>query len=124
MSANVQQASMVSGRSLVFMVTAALHVAAISALMAWKISEANSARQADSIKMNWLEPDRPKPVQQPEQSRNVLATIRLVEPVNPVRPFELPDERPVITGQAETHDLPIGGEMDSAFDIFERHQRE
>lgn len=39
MSAQVQQASILSGRQLVLAVTIALHAAAISALMAWRIAE-------------------------------------------------------------------------------------
>lgn len=111
MSAHVQQASMVSGRSLVFMVTVALHVAAISALMAWKISEANSVKQAGSVAVRWLDPEKPKPkpVPQPATPDSTLATIAMVIPVSPVRPIEFPDDEPVIVGRPDRHDPPPAG---------------
>ena len=57
MSAHIQQASMASGRSLVFMVIVALHAVAISALMAWRISEATS-ENPHGLVVSW--PDRIK----------------------------------------------------------------
>jgi TonB family protein len=95
MSAQVQQASMVSGRSLVFMVTVALHVAAISALMAWRISEAIVSKSDEPLRVEWLKQEKkPVDVVKPFSDAATLKKIQVVTPLGPPRPIEI--DEPVL----------------------------
>ena len=95
MSAQVQQASMVSGRSLVFMVTVALHVAAISALMAWRISEAIASKPDKPMLVDWLEQEKkPQEMIKPLSDAETLTKVHVVTPLGPPRPIEI--DEPVL----------------------------
>lgn len=90
MSAQVQQGSMVSGRSLVFMVTVALHVAAISALMAWRISEAIASKPDKPMLVDWIEPEKkPDDRIRPPSDAETLTKVQVVTPLGPPRPIQI-----------------------------------
>lgn len=108
MSAYVQQASMVSGRSMVLMVTVALHAAAISALLAWRITEGKSIKTAPDLIVNWLDPERPKPVPNPVTNNNPLVGIPMPAPQAPPRPIEFDSSDTAPAGQAGTPDPQMG----------------
>lgn len=107
MSAQVQQASMVSGRSLVFMVTVALHVAAISALMAWRISEAIASKPDKPLLVDWLEQEkRPDDAIKPLSDAETLTRVQVVTPLGPPRPIQI--DEPVLHVERIPSD-PAGG---------------
>jgi len=107
MSAYVQQASMVSGRSMVLMVTVALHAAAISALLAWRINEANSSQAIQDLIVT-IDPDRPRPVPHPQTNDNPLVGIPIPVPQVPHTPISVESSDTAPIGQTGTLDPPTG----------------
>jgi TonB family protein len=90
MSAQIQQASMASGRSLVFMVIVALHAVAISALMAWRISEATS-KAPDRVLISWPDP-KPREIPEPVRHSSPLKGVPLPAPLPPEPVVSIPEE--------------------------------
>ena len=103
MSAHIQQASMASGRSLVFMVIVALHAVAISALMAWRISEATS-ENPHGLVVSWPDPP-PQDIPKPVANGSPLQGIPLPNPVAPRPVVSLPEE-PVLSLQT-VQEVPV-----------------
>lgn len=84
MSAQVQQASILSGRQIVLAVTIALHAAAISALLAWRIAEVMQ-QPLPPLQLTDPIPDPDPPVVKPSDTRSTkvieaIAVPRLAEP--------------------------------------------
>lgn len=105
MSAQIQQANMASGRSLVFMTIVALHAVVISALMAWRITEVTS-KDADRIPISWTRPE-PREVPKPIKMGNPLQGIPLPTPLAPV-PLSMPEE-PALAAVPIPDGLPVAG---------------
>ena len=91
MSAQVQHASMASGRSLVFMAIVAMHAMAISALMAWRIAETKS-RDPDRVLIDWPE-QQPREIPRQVASGNPLEKVAMPIPVAPADPLPFPEEQ-------------------------------
>jgi TonB family protein len=91
MSAQVQHASMASGRSLVFMVIVALHGVAISALMAWRIAETTS-RDPDRVLIDWPQ-QKAREIPEPAAPGSPLQKVAMPIPVTPVAPLPVTDEQ-------------------------------
>jgi len=85
MSAQVRQASILSGRQLVLAVTIALHAAAISGLMAWQIAEVITRTSTDPIQLVDVNPDplRAPPPDAPERP--------MIQTINNYMPLDAPD---------------------------------
>lgn len=107
MSAYVQQSSMVSGRSMVLVVTVALHAAAISALLAWKITEANSPGTIRDLVVT-IRPDRPRSAPRPEASNNPLVGIPMPMPKVPVTPIDVETTDTSLVAQIGTPEPQAG----------------
>jgi TonB family protein len=106
MSAQIHQASMASGRSLVFMATVALHVAAISALMAWRISEVTSKASMERLVVSQLEQPKQKELVRPIESTVKLERIRVPTPEASQVPVPLPEES-VLLGDPVSTSVPV-----------------
>ena len=114
MSAQIQQASMASGRSLVFMVIVALHAVVISALMAWRISEVTST-DTDRVVISWPDP-QPREIPKPIRTGSPLEGIQLPNPVAPV-PVELMPEEGALSGNP-VPEIPVGtGSSDAGLSV-------
>jgi len=88
MSAQVQHASILTGRQLVLGVTIALHAAAISGLMMWRITEAITEKAPGSIQVIDVVPDRLHEPPPPEKTRPIIQAIYNA-------PLERPDIGPI-----------------------------
>ena len=96
MSAQVHQASILSGRQLILAVTIALHAAAISGLLAWRIAEV-VINKPGGILVD-VSPDKPLDVPPPENKGPVIEKFygRLPD----LRPdFPIEEERQVVVAQ-------------------------
>jgi len=91
MSAQVQHASIASGRSLVFMVIVALHAVAISALMAWRIAETTS-RDPDRVLIDWPQ-QQSREIPKPAAPGDPLQKVPMPIPVAPADALRIPDEQ-------------------------------
>ena len=98
MSAQVQHASMASGRSLVFMVIVALHGVAISALMAWRIAETTS-RDPDRVLIDWPQ-QQSREIPKPAAPGNPLQKVPMPIPVAPANLLPVAEEQVISAGPA------------------------
>jgi len=105
MSTQIHQASMASGRSLVFMATVALHVAAISALMAWRISEATSKPSVERLVISQIEQPRQKELVKPVE-QTTLERLRVPTPEGPPDLVRIQDDL-VLTGEPISPDVQV-----------------
>jgi len=107
MSAQVQQASMLSGRQLVLAVTVALHAAAISGLMAWRIAEVMIQTPDVPIQLQDLKPDPPRIPPPPTNEKPIIEAIRFDSLDGPaLPPMEVESQ---IRVDSDTKEVSISG---------------
>jgi TonB family protein len=83
MSAQLHPASILSGRQLVLAVTIALHAAAISGLMAWRIAEVITRIPDDPIQIFDIKPDPPRDLAPVSNDPRIITAITVPSPRDP-----------------------------------------
>src|SRR5438128_2723124 len=112
MSAQVHPASVLSGRQLVLAVTIALHAAAISGLMAWRIAEVMTRTADRPIQLFDIDPDPPRDLPPVNHDPQIITTITMPSPREPnVQPID--DTERELVAVSTTGGI-IGGEMGGA----------
>src|SRR5690348_13957771 len=96
MSAQVQQASILSGRQLILAVTIALHAAAISGLLAWRIAEV-VINPPVGIPIN-VKPDEPRA--SPEEQKTQPVIQKFYTELSQQRPdIPIEEEKQIVVAQ-------------------------
>ena len=110
MSTQVQHASILSGRQVVFAATVALHAAAIAALMAWRIAEVMQ-RPLDPIQITdpIPNPDPPRPLPPDPVDRSLIQTIDVPRLPERIDLHTEEDPQKVVTARVTDDGVPPGG---------------